>query len=390
MTKLPPSDWRESEGLKRLIATLGGDTEARLVGGAVRDALLDEAVSDIDVATIHTPKQVIKRLEKVGIKAVPTGIDHGTITAVANGQVVEVTTLRRDVETDGRRAVVTYTHDWKEDAARRDFTINALYAEAGSGEIQDYFGGLKDLAARRVRFIGEPLERIAEDHLRILRYFRFHGRFGSGQPDKAALDACRARSNDLMALSRERISPEILKILALKNPLPTVKLMLDNAILVPVLPEIANLEAYSALVEIEPEHEHEPIRGLAALLPPDAELVGQIAKRMRLSNAQAKRLKLAAERSPADAKNPKGLAYRIGIESAVDRLLLLGHAKKAAALTDWAPPKLSISGADIIATGITAGPEVARILKAVEARWIEAGFPDADHQRKLLTEATSQ
>ena len=168
----------------------------------------------------------------------PTGIDHGTVTAVSDGHAYEVTTLRRDVETDGRRATVAFTDDWQEDAARRDFTINALSADPLTGEVFDYFGGLEDLRQRHVRFIGDPLQRIAEDHLRILRFFRFHARFGSGAPDRAALDACSARANDLMALSRERIADELLKLLALPDPSATIAIMLDRGILKPVLPEI--------------------------------------------------------------------------------------------------------------------------------------------------------
>ena len=172
-------------------------------------------------------------------KAVPTGIEHGTVTAVSDGHPFEITTLRRDVTTDGRRATVAFTDDWKEDAARRDFTINALSADPQTGDVFDYFGGKEDLVARRVRFIGEPLERIAEDHLRILRFFRFHARFGLGEPDTAGLMACAQRANDLMALSRERIADELLKLLAVEDPTPTVAIMLDHGVLRPVLPEIA-------------------------------------------------------------------------------------------------------------------------------------------------------
>src|SRR5438445_5524465 len=226
--------------MKRLLGALGADEGlTRYVGGAVRDDLLGLPVSDIDLATRIAPDEVIRRLEKARIKAVPTGIDHGTVTAVSDGQPVEITTLRRDVSTDGRRATVAFTDDWQEDAARRDFTINALSADPRTGELFDYFGGLADLDQRHIRFIGDPLQRIAEDHLRILRFFRFHARFGQGEPDLAALDACTARANDLMALSRERIADEVLKLLAVADPSATVGIMLDRGILKPVLPEIA-------------------------------------------------------------------------------------------------------------------------------------------------------
>ena len=237
--KLDAAKWRRRRGMKRLLKALGADEGlTRYVGGAVRDDLLGLPVSDVDLATRIRPQQVVERLEAVGVKVVPTGIAHGTVTAVSDGLPVEVTSLRRDVTTDGRRATIAYTDDWQEDAARRDFTLNALSADPKSGEIFDYFGGLDDLEERRVRFIGDPIERIAEDHLRILRFFRFHARFGSGDPDPAALDACAARANDLMALSRERIADELLKLLAMPDPSPTVRVMLDRAILMPVLPEI--------------------------------------------------------------------------------------------------------------------------------------------------------
>src|SRR6476619_1012172 len=245
--KLDAAKWRSKRGVNRLLDALGADEGlTRFVGGAVRDDLLKLPVSDIDLATKIPPDEVISRLEKARIKAVPTGIDHGTITAVSDGHPFEVTTLRRDVSTDGRRATVAFTDDWKEDAARRDFTINALSADPVTGELFDYFGGLPDLEHRHIRFIGDPLERIAEDHLRILRFFRFHARFDAGEPDAAALDACTARANDLMALSRERIADELLKLLGLPNPSRTVGIMLQRAILKPVLPEI-ELERQSDL-----------------------------------------------------------------------------------------------------------------------------------------------
>src|SRR5205823_5383135 len=197
---LPDAPWRRRPGMIAILAALGSDEDlVRYVGGAVRDTLLDHEVKDVDLATPLTPDLVIQRLEAARIKAVPTGIDHGTITAVCKGVVVEVTTLRSDVSTDGRRATVAFTDHWQEDASRRDFTINALYAHPATSKIEDYFGGLADLEQGHVRFIGEPLTRIAEDHLRILRFFRFHARFGRGEPDRAALDACVARANDLMA-----------------------------------------------------------------------------------------------------------------------------------------------------------------------------------------------
>ena len=225
---------------------------------------------------------MVERLEAAKIKAVPTGIDHGTITAVSDGQPVEVTTLRRDVSTDGRRATVAFTDDWKEDAARRDFTINALMADPATGELFDYFGGLADIEARRVRFIGDPLQRIAEDHLRILRFFRFHARFGAGEPDGDGLDACTARANDLMALSRERIADELLKLLAVDDPSPTVALMLGRDILKPVIPEIeaGALASLRDLVAAERDSGLDPeaLRRLVALLPADPDVADDVAR----------------------------------------------------------------------------------------------------------------
>src|SRR6476619_45805 len=237
--KLDAAKWRSKRGVNRLLDALGADEGlTRFVGGAVRDDLLGLPVNDIDLATRIPPDEVINRLEKARIKAVPTGIDHGTVTAISDGHPFEITTLRRDVSTDGRRATVAFTDDWQEDAARRDFTINALSADPETGELFDYFGGLADLEQRHIRFIGDPLQRIAEDHLRILRFFRFHARFDAREPDAAALDACTARANDLMALSRERIADELIKLLGTDDPVPTIAIMVERAILRPVLPEI--------------------------------------------------------------------------------------------------------------------------------------------------------
>src|SRR3954469_16690735 len=267
--KLDAAKWRKRRGMKRLLAALGADKGlTRYVGGAVRDDLLDLTVNDVDLATRLQPDEVIRRLEGAKIKAVPTGIEHGTITAVSDGHPFEITTLRRDVSTDGRRASGAFTDDWKEDAARRDFTINALSADPLTGEIFDYFGGLDDLERRHIRFIGDPLQRIAEDHLRILRFFRFHARFDAGEPDAAAIEACTARANDLMGLSRERIADELLKLLAVPDPSPTVEIMLGRGILACLLPEIdiTRVKDLRALVANEKEAaiEADAMRRLAA------------------------------------------------------------------------------------------------------------------------------
>jgi poly(A) polymerase len=388
--KLDAAKWRRRRGTARLLEALGAEEGlTRYVGGAVRDDLLGLPVSDVDVATRIEPDEVIRRLEAAKIKAVPTGIDHGTITAVSDGHPFEITTLRRDVSTDGRRATVAFTDDWKEDAARRDFTINALSADPLTGEIFDYFGGLDDLEKRHVRFIGDPLKRIAEDHLRILRFFRFHARFGSGELDAAALDACTERANDLMALSRERIADELLKLLGMPDPSDTVEVMLDRAILKAVLPEIVpeRLPGLRALVEAEQQAgiAPDPLRRLAALLPRDPEVVAQIAARLKLSNKARKRLACAA--SEAMDSSPQALAYRIGTECAADRLLLAGEIAEAAAIAAWKAPRLPIGGGDLIARGLEEGPVVARTLKQIDQRWVEAGFPTGDAFERIVRDA---
>ena len=390
--KLDAQRWRRRRGMAKLLDALGaGDGLTRYVGGAVRDRLLKLAVSDIDLATRLRPDQVVERLQAAGIKAVPTGIDHGTITAVSDGQPVEVTTLRRDVSTDGRRATVAFTDDWKEDAARRDFTINALMADPVTGELFDYFDGLADLDARRVRFIGDPLQRIAEDHLRILRFFRFHARFGSGEPDAEALAACTARANDLMALSRERIADELLKLLAVDDPCPTVELMLARQILKPVLPEIeaSALPRLRALVAAERDSglAGDPLRRLAALLPPEPPMAERVAARLKLSNRARKRLACAV--LPDAGPEPRALAYRIGSEGAVDRLLLAGRSGEAAAIAAWTPPRLPIGGGVLIRRGVPEGPQVARTLKRIEDRWVQAGFPAGEDFERIVNECVA-
>lgn len=390
--KLPDAPWRQRPGLKPLLAALdaaGGQT--RFVGGCVRDTLLGAEVSDIDLATRFMPDEVIRRLEAARLKAVPTGIAHGTVTAISAGMPAEVTTLRRDVSTDGRRATVAFTDDWREDAARRDFTINALSADPLSSEIFDYFGGLDDLEARRVRFIGDPLSRIAEDHLRILRFFRFHARFGVGDPDADSLAACAARANDLMALSRERIADELLKLLALPEPEATVRIMLDHGIFAPILPEIdaAGLARLARLIARERDAGIPPaaLRRLAALLPPKPAIAADLGARLRLSNKACKRLVAAASDDHADAP-PEQLAYWIGAEGAVDRMLLGdGDARR---LDHWTRPALNLSGGELIAMGLPQGPVVARIRGEIERNWVAEGFPGRERLGVIARAAVDQ
>lgn len=369
-----------------LTAALGAE-HIRWVGGAVRDTLLQMAVHDVDCATTHTPDRVIDLCAQAGIRTVPTGIDHGTVTAILADGPVEITTLRRDVATDGRRATVAFATEWREDAARRDFTINALYAHPETLEISDYFGGEDDLTARRVRFIGDARDRIAEDHLRILRYYRFQARFGA-ELDPEAEAACAAMAATLKGLSRERIAAELLALLALPDPHATLARMHEAGVLGVILPETgrAHLDALARLIEREGANAQAPasIRRLAALLPPSPEVAEAVAARLRLSKAQRSRLLSASERLGSDAENPQTLAYNIGIEQAIDRLLLLDH--DTALLAGWVPPAFPLKGGEIVARGVAAGPQVARLMQTVERRWVAEGFPDSGRIAQILDE----
>ena len=387
---LPPAEWRDREGLHGLVAVLG-EGDARIVGGAVRDTLLGLPVADVDIATRHGPDVVIARLKQVGIGVVPTGLAHGTVTALLSSGPVEVTSLRRDVSTDGRHAIIAFSEDWREDAARRDFTVNALYADLASGEVHDWFGGLDDLEAGRVRFIGDPLQRIAEDHLRILRFFRFHARFGPEDQrtiDAEGLAACVLRANDLMALSRERIASELLRLLVAREAIAVVALMVERGILLSVLPEIdaQGVDCLRVLAHREAASGIAPdaIRRLAALLPASAS--DAVGARLKLSGADRKRL-VAANAGPGD-EGPRALAYRVGPASAADRLLLAGEPVDA--IAGWSPPVLPIGGGTLVARGLRKGPVVAETLRVIETRWIAEGFPDADRVARILDEAMDQ
>lgn len=374
MTTLPAADWLTRPDLAVLVKAMGAKN-ARYVGGAVRDTLLGIAVKDVDIATPLEPQEVMRRLKAHSITVIPTGIEHGTVTAVLKGGPVEITTLRHDVSTDGRRATVAFASDWQDDAARRDFTINALYADPETLEVFDWFGGLEDLAARRLRFIGDARQRIREDHLRILRYFRFQARFGSQPADEEAESAVAELAATLKGLSRERVGMEMMNLLGLPDPAPTVARMAELGVLAVVLPE-ADVAALVALVAQEQAQDVAPdaLRRLAALLPADVPLAESVASRFRLSGAQKKRLALAAGRDGGECA-ARTLAYRLGVEAALDRLLLTGQ--PISALRDWDVPVFPLKGGDIVARGVKAGPEVARVLRAVEARWIAAGFADA-------------
>lgn len=385
MTVLPDADWRQRPGLLRLVDALTNDGGAvRFVGGAVRDTVLGLPVSDVDLATPLVPEAVIARVEAAGIKAVPTGISHGTVTAVSDSYPYEITTLRRDVATNGRHATIAYSNDWQEDAARRDFTINALYSDPMTGEIFDWFGGIADLAAGRVRFIGDPAQRIAEDHLRILRFYRFAARFGRGALDANSHRALVVARHSLRTLSRERVADELLKLLVLTNPLAMVEQMMSDGVLTEIVPEaddgaaarLAQLLTNEAAVAVLPS----AVRRLAALLP-SPEAATNIAHRLRFSNRLRERLVLIVTQRTVGLNQPvRHLAFRIGSDSTRDCWLLAGNADSAVSvmqeLRDWQAPHFPIKGGQIVARGIDAGPTVARLLKQIEEMWIAVNFPD--------------
>ncbi|MCC7393686.1 MAG: CCA tRNA nucleotidyltransferase [Sphingomonadaceae bacterium] len=396
MMQLPDAPWWHEPALQRVVAMLGGGDWARLVGGAVRDSLANLPVADMDIATRRPPDWVMAAAEAAGMKAIPTGIAHGTVTLIADGARFEVTTLRRDVTTDGRRATVAFSDDWAEDAARRDFTINALYADVATGTVFDPTGGIADLAAGRVHFIGNAAQRIDEDHLRILRWFRFFARFGRGDADAATLHLLRDKAPLLRSLSRERVADEFLRILALPNPVPVLRLMAEAQILSEIAPEADP----SGIARVEKLLANEALArlggaGLAAdgllrcmALIGDAVAADRLAARLKFSGVMRKRIARALGSNHGDA-SPRAMAYYLGMVGARDRILLHGTddvAAQLAALTDWQPPKLPIGGRDILARGIAAGPDVARILAEVETRWIAADFPDRAATLQMLDE----
>lgn len=393
MTRLPDAEWRTRPGLRRIVAALSVDGGAvKIVGGAVRDTLLDLPVTDIDLATPLLPQQVTQRLEAADIKVIPTGIAHGTVTAIASGDHHEITTLRHDVETDGRRATVAFASDWRDDAARRDFTINALYADPDSGAIDDWFEGLADLEAGRVAFIGDAATRIAEDNLRILRFYRFAARFGRGELDAVSHAAVVTARQSLKSLSRERIADELLKILSLPDPRAIVAQMAADGIFAVLLPELDSGHAATLHRLVSNEQATgvpiAPLRRLSALLPADAGTGDQVASRLRLSTRQRKHLAAVGGHRTDIERPARQLAHRVGIDAARDIHLIALDAVAATAavdaLADWTIPEMPLKGGDIVARGVAVGPEVARILKAVEAEWVAEDFPDAARVAQLV------
>jgi poly(A) polymerase len=390
--------WTRREDLRAMLVVLDpASDQCRYVGGAVRDALLGIEATDIDIATRLLPEAVMTRLEGAGIRAVPTGLAHGTVTAVLPNGPVEITTLRRDVTTDGRHAEVAFTDDWREDAARRDFTINALFADPETLEVTDYFTGLEDLEAGLVRFIGDAGERILEDHLRILRYFRFHARFG-GAVDGEAVASCSLHAERLKALSRERIARELLLLLGAADPLESARLMADGGIWTVVLPEMAE-DGLDRLTELlAREHalgaERNALLRLAALLPTEPLLADTVAARLRLSKAQRLAMQRFAAPWPANG-TARQIAAGVQPEELVAPWLLLRapDAMLAAgwqSLAGWQVPGFPLGGRDVIALGIQAGPDVAKALGEVRRRWIAEDFPDDARLAEIAAEVVAQ
>lgn len=365
--------------------------EARVVGGAVRNALLRLPVNELDIATTAVPDEVVRRVEGAGWKTVPTGIDHGTVTVLIGGRPFEVTTLRRDVETYGRKAKVVFGRDWVDDAERRDFTINALSLSV-EGKVHDYVGGLADLATHRVRFIGDPAQRIAEDYLRILRFFRFHAWYGQGTPDPAGLDACIRARGGIETLSRERVRTELLKLMLAPHATPTLALMSETGLLGSVLGGVALLASFENMVKVEAAagFEADAVRRLGALSVWIAEDGERLAQRLRLSNADAERLG-ALERwwqiSPAAGELfARALLYRLGAQHFVDQVLLAWSRSAAGAAhrewralakmpQTWTAPEFPLRASDFIARGLAPGPALGVAMRSAEASWIAADFP---------------
>jgi len=408
--KLDPrrNPWMTDPKTRAVLEALGPD--ARFVGGAVRNALLRCEVSDVDIATPLLPEEVTRRLTAAGLGAVPTGIAHGTVTAISGATPYEVTTLRRDVATDGRRAVVAFTTDWREDAQRRDFTMNALYASA-EGEVIDLVGGVADLEAGRVRFVGDAATRIREDYLRILRLFRFHAWYGKGEIDGAALRAAAAEKAGLAQLSGERVQKELLRLLEAENPAPVLRMMAAAGILPELLPgalSIARLEKLAA-IDAEAFFKPDPVLRLAALLPDDPVLAEATAKRLRLSNADAQRLVDVAGAkekivSYLSIKEVRKLLYRIGVGPFRDRVFLkwAEDPKESNAInwrmllevaSTWPRPTFPLTGRDVMLAGVPEGPLVGRILAEVEDWWVDADFIDDEfslaERLKAVVQATA-
>jgi poly(A) polymerase len=391
-THLGNAPWLKRGEVAQLLVTLNhGGEEARVVGGAVRNALFQLPVTEIDVATTAIPEDVIRRVVAAGWKAAPTGIEHGTVTVIIDGKPFEVTTLRRDVETYGRKAKVVFGRDWKADAQRRDFTMNAL-SVAADGEVHDYVGGIADIAARRVRFIGDPRQRIAEDFLRILRFFRFHAWYGAGAPDAAGLRACIATRAGLKTLSRERVRMELLKLLLAPHATPTLAVMAEAGLLGTVLGGVPLLASFENMTKVETEAEVAPdaVRRLGALGVTVKEDGERLCQRLRLSNAEVERLLALESWSRVSPSHGEKVAhaqlYQLGPQNFID-CVLLAWSRSDAGANDaawrelaslprrWTVPDFPLKAADFTRRGIAAGPALGVALRSAEEAWIAADFP---------------
>jgi poly(A) polymerase len=387
VARIPPQPWMQEQSTRALLGALAAAAiEARFVGGCVRDALLGRDIADIDLATPALPDEVADALGKAGIKAVPTGIEHGTITAVIPPRHYEITTLRRDVETFGRRAKVAFDADWTADAARRDFTINAIYLDA-DGTVHDPVAGLADLAAHRVRFVGDAATRIAEDLLRVMRYYRFEARFGSGGGDAAARAACRAAASKLSKLSAERIQQELLRLLAVRNPVQALHHMSDDGVLGALLPEATRLDRLTRLIALEQPEGSDPLLRLAALLGVDPAGAGAVAERLHLSNAQRERLIGLVPPWPFDpnagSKAQRMALYRLEAALYGDLVLLMAAegdidatrlAELRALANSWEAPAFPLRGRDVTALGVPPGRQVGILLAVMQQWWEEGDF----------------
>ena len=383
--RIVPQPWMVEPATVAVLGALSaGSVEARFVGGSVRDALLGLSIGDIDIATPASPERVIELLEKAAIKVVPTGLDHGTVTAVVPPRHFEITTLRRDVETYGRRARVAFDVNWAADAARRDFTINAIFLSA-DGTIHDPVGGLPDLRAHQVRFVGDPATRIAEDVLRLLRYYRFEARFGTGNGDAQARAACRAATHLLPTLSGERVQQELIKLLEIPDPLAGLQMMQDDGVLAVAVPEARHLDRLRRLMTIEGTAD--PLLRLAALIEVDGEGAVALAERLQFSNVWRDRLRGLSPPRPidqqGDVRTQRRALYRLGVERYRNVAVLLAaegsmSESRLRELLDlvggWTPPVFPLAGRDVIALGIPAGERVGRLLSAVHDWWERGDF----------------
>lgn len=394
MTDIADQAWLSDPDVVRVMTALeaaGGPDVARFVGGCVRNALIGRPIDDIDIATRLHPEATMEALKAAGLRAVPTGLAHGTVTAVTGGRGFEITTLRRDVTTDGRNATVAFTDDWAEDAARRDFCLNALYADR-AGQVFDPTGeGVADALSGRIVFVGEPERRIQEDYLRILRFFRFFAWYGRGWPDACGVAACAALAEGMVRLSAERVSKELLKLLAAAEPVAAVRSMSAVGVLARILPEAGDLAAFERMAAATPD----PVLRLSALLPVDAAAVETAGRRLRLPNAVRERL-VAAAGEPVSLAIGEARAretlYRLGVAAFRDRVMRswattgarADDVRRLTALaTAWTPPALPVGGRDLERLGVPPGPETGRLLRLFESDWIAAGFPDDGHEDRL-------